>query len=516
MLKTLTLKNLILIDACTIEFASGLTILSGETGSGKTAITEGLALCLGQRADSSYVRKGEEKAIVEAAFEVSERIPYLEDFDPSELLIIRREISKEGKSRAFINGQMAPLSLLQKLGSSLIDLVNQHAHVALEERELLDLYGGLGEDVKAFVGAWTEEKALEEKKQKLDLIDAVWEKEVCAHQLAELEKINYQEGEEEKLFEEYKHLSDTIEVSQKLSSITLESPLAAVVRYKSLSPLKELTELLHEATISLQEASFVLSRYQGNLDLDTSRYAFLEERLSFLDRLKRKYGKDLTSAKRGFEQKLCELETLSEDKEALDAEIEKAKKVTEHAAAKLTQKRKRVAKELAPRLSKCLQELNMPHAELSIRISPQPRSSTGEDRCEFWLEANKGEPAVFAKEHSSGGELCRLLLAIKTVLAEKNNTPTIIFDEVDANIGGETAARMAEKLSALGLQRQVICITHFAQVAAKADHHLVVRKQEVKGRTVTTIQALNGDEKEQEIHRMLGNLWDLQLSDSVK
>jgi DNA repair protein RecN (Recombination protein N) len=506
------LKNLILIDACDIDFASGLTILSGETGSGKTAITEGLALCLGARADSTCVRKGEEKALVEAAFEVDAPIPFLEDFDPSELLLIRREISKEGKSRAFINGQMAPLSLLQKLGSSLIDLVNQHAHVSLEERDVIDLYGNLQEELKKFQETWAEEKALEEKKQKLEAIDLAWEKERCAHQLSELEKIAYQEGEEETLFEEYKQLADTLELSQKLNAISLEDFTNAITRYKSLSPLQALTDLLHEATVSLQEASFLLSRTLGTLDVDTARYTYLEERLSILDRLKKKYGKGLTSVKRELEQKHLQLENLSEEKLTLSEHLEKARESTKQAAAALTRKRKEAAEELAPRLTKCLQELNMPHAKLTIELSSQSRSSTGEDLCAFWLQANQGELAVLAKTHSSGGELCRLLLAIKTVLAEKNNTPTIIFDEVDANIGGETAARMAEKLSMLGRQRQVICITHFPQVAAKADHHLVVRKQETPNknsegvRTLTTIQALTPSEREKELLRMLGGL----------
>lgn len=534
MLKSLHLKNLILIESCTIEFHAGLTVFSGETGAGKTAVIEAIGLALGERADSSVLRKGTEKASVEASFDIEglEDVHALLresgiDFDPEEPIIIRREIVKEGKNRAFINCQMAPLPLIQKIGGHLIDLISQHSHQGLRtsehQREILDQFGDLSEDVRRFFESWKEERALQEKLQLLIEKDAKREREMelCRAALQELEQAGLSEGEEERLFEEHHRLAHAQELSEKIGIIhhsIRESPQSLITTLNrqrnslnslvSIDPaLRDLLELLNEANIALVESGRLLGSYLGKLDADPKRFAFLEERLSLLNRLKRKYGatvEEVLDYKKKCKEKLDLLENLDQEIETVKQAAKDCEKTTYEQAALLTNKRKKAASVLENALTASIQNLNMPGAELSIEIKPHLRSCFGEDMVNYWLIANQGEHPVSVKESSSGGELSRLMLAIKTTLSEKNRTPTLIFDEIDANVGGETASILGDKLHSLGRCRQVICITHFPQVARQADHHFRVHKEESDGRTLTHIEPLDKREKEKELLRMLG------------
>jgi DNA repair protein RecN (Recombination protein N) len=535
MLKHLSLKNLVLVDACALDFEQGFTVLSGETGSGKTALIEAVGLCLGKRADLSSIRTGADKAVVEAAFDldgaphlISKLVEVLKEggieYDSSELLVIRREMSKEGKSRAFINCQLASLPLIQKIGCFLVDLIGQHSHQQLKEppfhRSLIDLYGELETELSAFQAAFEEAKTALHAYETLSEKGLQREKELAfaSEQLKELEEAKIQEGEEERISEEYGRLSHFKELTEKGELIAMslskspQSILSQLSRARSLSAslsqidpsLKTLVELFQEASISLDEASRKITSYLAGLDLDPKRLSYLEERLAIIHKIERKYGTDISSYKKQLQETLFHLENFDEQLEEAKQLSEKKQQEAEKRADILSEKRQKASHKLEKALSLSLQTLNMPGSEVKIELSPAPLSTYGKDAIRFLLKANIGERFLPVEESSSGGELSRLLLAIKLTLAEKNNTLTLIFDEIDANVGGETASCIGEKLRALGSVRQVLCVTHFPQVARRADHHFSVQKHEHGGRTTTLISPLDSLEKEKELLRMLG------------
>lgn len=530
MINHLSLKNLVLVDTCTLDLLPQFTALTGETGAGKTALIEAIDLALGARADSTMIRKGEEKASVEAAFDISklpETQKLLNDagisYSSDEELIVRREITREGKNRAFVNGQLTPLPLLQKIGATLLELVGQHAYHSLTsadaQRTIIDQFAELTPLLLQFQQAHEEEKDLKMKLSALLLQESQRKKEEekLRSQLEEIASVKLKSGEEEEITEEHKRLAHAQEILEKLSPIiqTLSNFLPHLSRFhKSCDSLTEYdprlvtpATLLHEAAIAAAEAYNELQNYADKLDKDPKRFAFLEERLAAIDSLKRKYGatsEEIQQFQHCAQHKLDQLENLSDEIDDVRAKIKEQEQISAQLASELTLKRKAAAERLAKSLTQSLQSLNMQSAEVTILVQPAPRTQSGDDTVQFWMRANVGEQSVLIKDHSSGGELSRLLFAIKTTLCEKNQTPTLIFDEIDANVGGKTASVIGEQLKKLGTHRQVICITHFPQVASKADHHFSVQKSEINGRTITTIQPLSQNEREAEILRMLG------------
>lgn len=534
MIKHLILNNLVLVDSCEIHFGPSFNAVTGETGAGKTALIEAIGLALGDRADSGLIRKGCERAFVEIAFDI-ETLPHVKEsleeaglsIDSEEYLVIRREISKEGKNRAFVNCRMAPLLLLQKIGSELIDLIGQHSHQTLRtadsQRALVDLFGNLKDSLKTFQTAYAKEKTLQKKCEELQQLSLHREREedTWRFQLGEIETIGLKKGEEEAVYEKYQRLANSQELTEKIDMMIKglsDSPTAVLPQLARFNKacesllsydrtLSEASSLIHEAQIALTEALRTLQSCNDSLESDPNAFQTLENRLSAISRLKRKYGQsfeEIDSFYQKIKAELTRLENLSDEIKAAENAFLQAKAETDKAAQKLTAKRKESAARLQKTLTTHLQMLNMSGAEVIIEITPQQRNNAGDDMVQFWLKANTGEHPGLVKEHSSGGELSRLLFAIKIALAEKNNTPTLIFDEIDANVGGKTASIIGDKLAELGTCRQVICITHFPQVASKAEEHFGVQKIETDGRTLTEIKHLNKKQREQELLRMIG------------
>lgn len=537
MIKHLILNNLILVDTCEIHFSPSFNVVTGETGAGKTALIEAIGLALGGRADNGIIRKGCDRAFIEVAFEI-ESLPHLkmilnesglssELSNDEEFLVIRREIAKEEKNRAFINCRMVPLSLLQKIGEELIDMIGQGAHQSLlhsdAQRELIDLFGGLKNDLKTFQSAYLKEKELQKKLEELQQLSLRREREeeIWRLQIEEIETIGLKKGEEEAVYEKYQRLANAQEISEKIEMLTkgLSESASAVIpqliRFNKACEFllafdrcfNEPSSWIKESQISLSEALRFFQSYSQNIDTDSNTFHFLENRLSAISILKRKYGatfEEIEDYYHKIKTELVRLENLSDEIAVAKTSLAQASLITDQSAQKLTSKRKGASLRLQKALTSQLQELNMSGAEVTIEILTQPRNNAGDDLIQFWLKANTGEHPGLVKEHSSGGELSRLLFAIKVVLAERNNTPTLIFDEVDANVGGKTASIMGEKLQELGKHRQVICITHFPQVASKADAHFGVKKFEMEGRTKTEIRPLSKKERDQEMLRMLG------------
>ncbi len=534
MIKRLILNNLVLVDTCEIHFGPSFNAVTGETGAGKTALIEAIGLALGGRADSSLIRKGCEKAFIEICFDI-DLLPNVKSIldesglcpEPGDDLVIRREISKEGKNRAFVGCRMAPLPLLQKIGEELIDMIGQHAHQALRtsesQRAFLDLFGSLEVERKEFQTAWGAELIHKKRLDELEQLEShrVRDEDTWRYQLDEIQAVSLKQGEEEAVFEKYQKLSSSQEFTEKIEMIIQglsESPSSVLTQVSKFiktcdclvpldKTLSDASALLHESHIALNETLRFLQSYSQSIDSDRGSFQYLEDRLSAISRLKRKYGQnfeEIEAYQKKIEAELARLENLSEEIGATKLSLKNAKEETDRLANRLTQKRKKVAANLQKTLTSQLQDLNMNGAEVTIEILSQNRSSTGDDAVQFWLRANVGEQKGQVKEHSSGGELSRLLFAIKIALAEKNNTPTLIFDEIDANVGGRTAAIIGEKLKELGKCRQVICITHFSQVASLSDEHFGVQKLETGGRTLTQIKQLSNLEREEELLRMIG------------
>ncbi|CAF23401.1 DNA repair protein RecN [Candidatus Protochlamydia amoebophila] len=533
MLKQLRIQNIILVENADISFSSGLNILTGETGSGKSAIMHGLSLAIGERVDTSLIRKGCDKGIVEAIFDI-DRLDLnnlLEeggiDHESHQDLIIRREIAITGKNRIFINNQSAQASFLRKLGSQIVQIVGQRANQNLfnldYHREVLDIYGGLSPFLQRYKESYVYENEL---KKRLDLLiqqDAhrMREIDICKSEWEELEEAQLKSGEDEELFTEYAILFNSEELSEKTREINQAltgekvSILAILNRQKqnleSLSHfdpiLKEVEQSLQSVFLELQEISHTLRHYQNKLNHNPERLQIVNERLSLLNRLKRKYGGTIDEVihyQQEIKQKLYRLENTDIEIEELKIELQQVQTDTNNLARTLSEKRVLLARQLQTALSTQLHSLNMPKAEFKVIIEPQKRTLIGDDKIEFFLQPNVGEHQIALKDGASGGEISRVLLALQTILAGKEKILTLIFDEVDANIGGETASIVGDKLKEIGKQHQVICITHFPQVASLADHHLQISKVEKDGRTLTQVQKLDKISCQQELARMAG------------
>ena len=535
MLKILHIQNLVLIEDAKIFFKEGFNVLSGETGAGKSAIIEALSLVLGAKTDVNLIRRGMEKGAVEAVFDV-DSIPVIKEIlqragiehEQGEELIIRRDISSQGKSRAFLNNQMAQISLLKTLSEHLIEMVGQHANQKLLEIEhhrfILDLFGNMEKKVSYFTKSWSEEISLKDKLEQL-LSEENERKRQAAlfrSELEELEEAHLKEGEDEELFNEYTLLSNAEELIQKDRGISetlqnerqgalilLKRQRASFEQISSLDKtLQEASQSYEGALLELQEVAYTLEQYANRMEYNPERIKFLDERLLLLNKLKKKYGPTLLEVLRYHEKltsKLSDLENTEGLIESLQEKIQKLEKKNRELSDELTSLRKAAASSLEKAVKKELKDLNMAKANFLVEISPQKTQSKGSDRIEFFLAPNVGERPVSVRESASGGELSRLLLALQTLLSGRAHIPTIVFDEIDANIGGETATVIGKKLQEIGKRHQVLCITHFPQVAKQAEHHLQISKHEREGRTFSEVTPLDEKTREKELLRMLGS-----------
>lgn len=534
MLKQINIHNIILIEEAEIHFDEGFNVLSGETGSGKSAIMSSLALVVGTRADTSLLRRGADRGYVEAAFDIANS-PMLHSvldnagitIAEEEYLIIRRELSSSGKSRAFINNQMANLALLRNVGNHLVEIVGQHANQQLfsteNHRQILDTFGSISGDAVAFQSSWNEEQRCRHQLDDLTANEAsrLRTMEMYRNELDEISSANLQEGEEDELFNEYTLLTNAEELAQKTQTLcdTLidgEQPLLPALTQSKilLSSLAEIDPALDEsaksyqdALVNLEEVARTLRNYLGNINHDPIRADQVNNRLSLINKLKKKYGATISDVLQYEQETLQKLELLESAEYNIDElreRLQQLEKKNNAAALVLTEKRYEAARKLEVALTQELQSLNMPKASLTVQISTQQRTKSGDDAVEFYMQPNVGEKMVSVRDCASGGELSRLLLAVQTLLTGKAGKSTLVFDEVDANIGGETAAVVGKKLKTIGKGHQVLCITHFPQVAKQADHHIQIAKIERDGRTITQVTPLASEERDHELARMAG------------
>jgi DNA repair protein RecN (Recombination protein N) len=522
----LKLQDLILIEKADIEFGDGLNIFTGETGSGKSAILTAIRLIAGERADSEWIRSGASIGIAEAKLRAFPKELCSEiDLPPlGDSLTIRREIHRSGKSRCFIEDCLVNASLLRSVMRPFLEMVDQGSSHELsspeKQREILDLYGGLEQETKMLEEAFTEmtlTKKESESAASLGL-NRARDLEWAEASLKEIEEVNWQKEEEESLTQAHLFLTHTQELTEKMAGAldglsnlmphirriahTLEG---AVPLDLQLGPS---AGTLKTAALELNEAEHFLRSYVSRLEADPRRLAAIESRIGAIEHLKRSYGptwEEVQKKKAQFTAEIDRLSSLDDLWAALALKLEKLEKETFAAAKRLSEKRQIAAKKLSHAVSNELKCLNLPHAEFEIEIATKPLSSNGIDEIRFLFAANPGVAPLPLEKTASGGEISRLLFATKVVLAEKDSVQCLIFDEIDSNVGGQTAAVLGEKLKKLSKTRQVICVTHFVQVARFAMHHFAVAKQERTDRAATFVKKLEPHQREQEFARMVGN-----------
>lgn len=547
MLTEITIENFALIDKVRLQFGAGLNVLTGETGAGKSIVIDAVEAVLGGRASADYVRTGCDRAVVEAVFDLSGnpgRVRALSDMgvelDDDSLLVVRRELSRGGRSSVRLNGRPATAGMLREAMTGLIDLHGQHEHQSLldpdRHLELLDQFGGepllairhrvavvhqnlaaVERDLRGLVG---------------DEKDRLRREDLLKYQLEELDRAKLRAGEEEDLLAERRILMGAeklklaaqrsyamlYEGDQRQLSVTdllarIGSELGEAARIDpSLQPV---IELLQTAGYQLEEAARTLGNYREKVEYDPERLEAIEARLDMIAGLKRKYGNTIDEILSYGQTVRDELVRLS-NAEEMAADLRARRKVLgaelAGAAAELTDQRKSVALELALRVESELAGLGMGKARFEVGITPDQAGGeewagvgpAGRDRVEFLLSPNPGEPLKPLVKIVSGGEMSRIMLAIKVVLARVDGVPTLIFDEIDAGISGRAAQAVSEKLSLLSAESQVLCVTHLPQIAAMADDHFLISKEEADGRTITRVLSLDDEGRILEIARMIG------------
>ncbi|MHA7879879.1 MAG: DNA repair protein RecN [Saccharospirillum sp.] len=537
MLHSLAIRNIAIADNVEIEWQPGMTAISGETGAGKSILLTGLSLALGERADSGIVRHGEKRAEVTASFEVSripEALAWLKsrELDEGDECILRRTVSSEGRSRAWINGQPVPLAELKDLGQSLIDIHSQHAHQSLLRSDthlkLVDEYGGLTTDATEVKHAWIrwqgKVRKFEQLRAKADENDA--RQQLLAYQVEELEGLALQPGETEQLEQEFKRYNQTETLvaesyaARQLIEAEDDHPAAldlvkqALHRLRTLSDtnpsLTNALELMASAQIQLEECRNDLDHYLQSFEVDESRVQFVEQRLDTIHSLARKHQVSSETLPEHYEQLVQELEAISTDAASLDtleAEIQSLKQDYTARAKTLSQQRQSVAERFSRDIEEKMHQLAMPGARFCVAFTPLEKASPeGLDKVEFQISMNQGQPLRTLSKVASGGELSRISLAIQVICAEHSTIPTLVFDEVDVGISGATAEIVGLMLRAVGERGQVICVTHLPQVAALGHHHCVVRKSQQAERTRTDIKPVITEQRVDEIARMLGGI----------
>lgn len=543
MLTLLRIRNLALVDDLTLELKPGFNAITGETGAGKSILIGALNLTLGGRADRTLIRSGSDQCGVEAVFQINGRLAGVEDvlaengLDPCEenQLIIRRTFTRAGTNRQFVNGCPATLTALAALGEWLVDIHGPHDHQSLlrpaSQLEILDAYGNLLPLRQQFGDLLGSRQMLKQQKAELIVDEQTYAQQLdlLRFQVHEITGAGLNGEDEEQLEAEYHRASNAARllelIAQAAALIDSESPsvlgplgtlgrcLREVHRHDSqAAPMVELQE---QAVALLSELQAELTHYADHVEIDPGRLEELETRINQLQMLKRKYGSsvgEILAFGVAAAGKLRQLEERDAELQRLDAELARLDEALWATGTELSMKRMKVI----PRISKAVgMELgDLGFADSRFEIAPTTLSreegtaaqmtSSGLDRVEYLFAPNPGEPAKPLRSIASSGEMARVMLAVKTVLAAEDKVPVLVFDEIDANVGGETAAVVGEKMRRIGEKHQAICITHLAPVAAAADSHLVVLKIVKSGKTLTEIQSLDGKARIEELARMLG------------
>ncbi len=549
MLTILRIKNLALVADLTLELQPGYNAITGETGAGKSIIIGALNLVLGERADRSLIRAGSESCSVEAVFDAAHLRAPLKNFldenglEPCEdnQLVLKRNFTTAGANRQFINGSPTTLAVLAALGEWLVDIHGPHDHQSLlhapKQLSILDAFGNLSSRREAFAELVHHRATLEAEKSALIVDEKTYAQQLdlLRFQVNEITAAQLQADEETQVQQDYQRASNAhklLELSQTSLDLLSESETSLITNAGLLGRILQELQRLDPAAaallseheqmvIHLRELQESLAKYAEKVDLDPARLQELEERLNVIHSLKRKYGATLAeviSFGATARQKLSQLEQRDAELTRLNSELKKLDAELWRAGQELSGQRRKIIPQLAKAVIKQLKDLGFAQCHFDIAINTPDRTSaiavnsppaaSGFDTIEFQFAPNIGEPPRPLRAIASSGEMARVMLALKTVLAQVDEIPVLIFDEVDANVGGETAGAVGEKMQSIARQRQVLCITHLAPVAAQASSHYLVTKQLKEGRTISEITLLTRKDRVTELARMLGGQSD--------
>lgn len=537
MLERLVVKNVALMDEAEVEFNDGLNILTGETGAGKSILIDSINLALGAKADKSLIRQGAEYAYVELVFavhslKIRQELKEMEIFPDEDGKVVLTRRIMPGKSSCRLNGESVSGKVLKEAASVLIDIHGQHEHQSLlnekKHLEVLDLYAA---DELSNIKEKLQEVYIKYREAEKELASAMEEDDSKDREIAlaqfekkEIEEADLKEGEDLELEDVFRRMENVRAIGESVSlaghcldNYENENAQTLIGRaFKCVNDARVFDESLSEAADQLaaaeelvRDVSRFLSNYADSLEIDAETYAYTKERLDTINRLKTKYGNTIEEILAYAENKtkfLHKFEDFEQYKSDLLKRKEERKKKLMELCKDAHAIRETQAQVLGQKMQEALLELNFPYARFEIEVAEDEKylSRNGDDYVRFMISLNAGEDLKPLTQVASGGELSRIMLALKTVLADQDEIESLIFDEIDAGISGKTAWKVSEKLGMLGRRHQVICITHLPQIAAMADHHFMIEKQQTKDRTRTTLTALNEDGMLREIARLLG------------
>ncbi|MDD5492781.1 MAG: DNA repair protein RecN [bacterium] len=540
MLEQLSIKNYALIEDLHVNFNEGFNVLTGETGAGKSIIVGALGLILGERASTSIIRKGAESCSIRAAFDVAKNKPLLHllkqqgiSLDDTTLLLCR-EISSAGKNRCLVNDQVITLGMLESIGNCLVDLHGQHEHQSLlqakEQLNILDDFGSLMEQRKEIGEIYTSLRQLE-----LELEELTHHEQERDHfldlynfQVKEIKDAHLETGEEETLSRDINLLANAEKIAHLVNDAyqwlydeegstlsKLEKIKQNLLSLQTIDQnLKTTSAIVNESIVNLEEVNSTLREYKEKIVFDPEKLDTLIERKEQINRLKSKYGatiKDILAYQDKITKEIEKLSTAEESKAGMVKAIEQARGKAMEKAKKLSVARQKTASKLEEETAQELKDLGLPKIKFKISLVPEVDSqgipqmtSAGLERAEFLISPNVGEDMQPLAKIASGGEMSRIMLGLKSILAHTDQIPTLIFDEIDTGIGGSMAEIVGKKIKALAGRHQVVCITHWPQIAGFAMNHLHVSKEVSHDRTYTRIQHLAAEERVKELARMLG------------
>ncbi|EJG5542980.1 DNA repair protein RecN [Staphylococcus pseudintermedius] len=544
MLQSLSIKQFAIIDTLDIQFSDGLTVLSGETGAGKSIIIDAIGQLIGMRASSEFVRHGEKKAIIEGIFDIDDAKDAIRQLETlgidinEDFLIVKREIFSSGKSICRINNQTVTLQDLRQVMQSLLDIHGQHETQSLLKQkyhvELLDRYadGEYIEELQQYAQSYEQHQEKIKELEALESADqALLQRlDLMKFQYDELKEAQLKEGEIEQLEIDIKRIQNSENLSLALNAayVTLTDEHAITDRLYTLSSelqnvnqilpetFEKLKEEVDQFYYTLEDAKHQIYEEINQTEFDEQYLNELESRMNLLNNLKRKYGKDISDLMI-YQEKIADeinkIENYEESTSKLREEIQQLSQQVQEDGEKLTKARRIVARQLRDRIVNEIQYLQMKDTNLEISFKPyETPQKDGLERIEFLISPNKGEPLKSLNKIASGGELSRIMLALKSIFVRAHGQTAILFDEVDSGVSGQAAQKMAEKMKDIASVIQVICISHLPQVASMSDHHLYISKHEKDDRTTTTVRELTGDARIDEIARMISGATVTELT----